>query len=297
MLRTLFILTLAALTVSAQERPDDSVVKVRTELVNVLVSVTDQKGNLVHGLTKNDFEVLENGIRQEINLFGQSATVPLRMAMLFDLSLSVRPRLKFQKEAAERFFSSVLRPVDSAALFGFNHDVTIEQDFTSDRKQLISALRGLKSSGGTALYDAIFLASERLERGPGRRVIVILSDGLNMISRTTLESALRMAEKADATIYAIYTVNRLSEEPGVVSGEKLLQQICERTGGQVFFPENSYALDGVFEQLSQVLRAQYALSFYSSSEQNDGSYRRLEVQLKRPDLKVRARKGYYAPKD
>lgn len=297
MLKVLMALILVATTALAQEKPDDSVVKVRTELVNVLVSITDQKGSLVQGLTQDDFEILENGVRQEINLFGQSDTVPLRMAVLFDLSLSVKPRLKFQKEAAERFFNSVLRPMDSAALFGFNHDVTIEQDFTSDRKQLIAALKGLKSSGGTALYDAVFLASERLERGSGRRVIVILSDGLNMISRATLEAALRMAEKADAAIYAIYTVNRLPEEPGVVSGEQLLQQICERTGGQVFFAENSYALDSVFEQLSQILRAQYTLSFYSNSEHNDGSYRRLEVQVKRPGLRVRARKGYYAPKD
>lgn len=299
MLRILCLsaLILTSVVASAQDRSDDSVVKVRTELVNVLVSVTDQKGSLVHGLTQDDFEILENGIRQQINLFGHSDTVPLRMAVLFDLSLSVKPRLKFQKEAAARFFNSVLRPTDSAALFGFNHDVTIEQDFTSDKKQLISALKGLKSSGGTALYDAVFLASERLERGSGRRVIVILSDGLNMISRTTLEAALRMAEKADVAIYAIYTVNRLPEEPGVVSGEKLLQQICERTGGQLFFPENNYILDSVFEQLSQILRAQYTLSFYSNSEQNDGSYRKLEILLKRPDLKVRARKGYYAPKD
>ncbi|MCS6885328.1 MAG: VWA domain-containing protein [Acidobacteriota bacterium] len=298
MIRLALVLLLVSVSVIAQDEVEERILRVRTQLVNVLVSVVDQRGNLVKGLTRDDFEILEDGVRQEINLFGHSDTVPLRMAVLIDLSLSVKPRLKFQKEAAEKFFKSVLRPTDTAALFSFNHDVTLEQDFTSDKKALISALKRLKSGGGTALYDAIYLAAQRLSRSTsGRRVMVILSDGINTVSKTTLDAALRMTERAEAVIYGIYTVNRLPEEPTVVAGENLLKQLCERTGGQVFFPSDSYVLEEVFEQLSQVLRAQYLISFYSNSERNDGSYRRIEVQVKDPTLKVRSRAGYYAPKD
>src|SRR5204863_9732012 len=135
-----------------------------------------------------------------------------QLVVLFDVSSSVKPRLKFEQQAAVKFFRSVLRPVDRAALFAFNHDVTIEQDFTSDTESLASAARDLKAKGGTALYDAIYLAAEKLEKGPGRHVIVIISDGSNTISRTTLETALRMAERSDAAIYGIYTATRLSSE-------------------------------------------------------------------------------------
>lgn len=275
---------------------EDSVIKIKTSLISVLVSVTDQKGNLANNLLKDDFEILENGVPQEIQTFGREDSIPLRLALLFDISLSVKPRLKFQQQAATKFFKAVLRPVDKAALFSFSHDVIVEQDFTSDTNQLATATKELKAKGGTALYDAIYLASERLSKGTGRRVIVILSDGVNMISRTNLETSLRMAEKADAAIYAIYTVERLPVETGAVSGEDELKKICERTGGEVFFPKDTLDLDEVFKQLSAVLRAQYALSYTSNNEQYDGSYRKLDVKVKNPELKVRARKGYYAPK-
>jgi Ca-activated chloride channel homolog len=277
---------------------EDSVVKVRTELITVLVSVTDPRGSLINTLNKDDFEVLENGVPQEISLFGRE-NLPLHLVLLFDTSSSVKPRLKFEQQAAAKFFKDVLRPIDRAALYSFNHDVTVEQDFTSDLNALTSATRNLKAKGGTALYDAIYIAGERLEKGPGRHVIVIISDGSNTISRTTLETALRMAERADAAIYGIYTATRLDEDlgPGYVHGDQELQKICERTGGDVFFPKDLNDLDGVFSQLTSVLRAQYALSYYSKNEGHDGTYRSLKVNIKNPDLKVRTRKGYYAPKD
>lgn len=279
---------------------DDSVVKVKTELVTVLVSVTDQKGNLVNNLSKDDFELLENTIPQEIFTVARENTAPLRLIVLFDTSVSVKPKIKFQQQAATKFFKSVLRPVDRAALLSFNHDVRIEQDFTSDVEALLKASRSLKAKGGTALYDAIYLAAQQLEKVAGRRVIVIISDGSNVISKTTLETALRLTERADAVIYGIYTATKLDEE-GATLGDKELEKICERTGGEVFFPKDINDLDDSFSRLAAVVRAQYVLTFYPANEQNNEqtsvNYRALKVNVKNPDLKVRARKGYYASKD
>ncbi|MBK7994160.1 MAG: VWA domain-containing protein [Blastocatellia bacterium] len=279
---------------------DDSVVKVKTELVTVLVSVTDQKGNLVNNLAKDDFELLENTIPQEIFTVARENTAPLRLIVLFDTSVSVKPKIKFQQQAATKFFKSVLRPVDRAALLSFNHDVRIEQDFTSDVEALLKASRSLKAKGGTALYDAIYLAAQQLEKVSGRRVIVVISDGSNVISKTTLETALRLTERADAVIYGIYTATKLDEE-GATLGDKELEKICERTGGEVFFPKDINDLDDSFARLAAVVRAQYVLTFYPANEQNNEqttvNYRALKVNVKNPDLKVRARKGYYASKD
>jgi len=279
---------------------DDSVVKVKTELVTVLVSVTDQKGNLVNNLSKDDFELLENTIPQEIFTVARENTAPLRLIVLFDTSVSVKPKIKFQQQAATKFFKSVLRPVDRAALLSFNHDVRIEQDFTSDVEALLKASRSLKAKGGTALYDAIYLAAQQLEKVSGRRVIVVISDGSNVISKTTLETALRLTERADAVIYGIYTATKLDEE-GATLGDKELEKICERTGGEVFFPKDINDLDDSFSRLAAVVRAQYVLTFYPANEQNNEqttvNYRALKVNVKNPDLKVRARKGYYASKD
>lgn len=275
---------------------DENTIKVRTDLTTLLVSVTDQKGNLVNTLTKDDFELSENGIVQEISLFGREDSQPLNLIVLFDTSISVKPKLKFQQQAATKFFKSVLRPIDKAALFNFNHDVMVAQDFTADTEALANAVKSLKAKGGTALYDAIYLAGERLQKGKGRHVIVIISDGANTISKTTRDKALRMADKADAAIYGIYTATRL-DEPGVYPGDKELEKICDSTGGEVFFPKDINDLDPSFARLTSVLHTQYALSFSSSLEQYDGTYRNLKIKVKNPDLKVRTRTGYYAPKD
>ncbi|KAF0249308.1 MAG: uncharacterized protein FD167_1292 [bacterium] len=274
---------------------DDNVVRIKTELVTVLVSVTDQKGNLISNLSKDDFELSENNIPQEVFAVAKENTAPLRLVVLFDTSVSVKPKIKFQQQAATKFFKSVLRPVDQASLLSFNHDVVIEKGFTSDTEALADAARSLKAKGGTALYDAIYLASQQLEKVSGRRVIVIISDGANVISRTTLDTALKITERADVVIYGIYTATRL-EEFGVVAGDKELEKICERTGGEVFFPNDINDLDESFNRLAAVVRAQYALTFYPSNEQN-GNYRALKVNVKNPGLKVKARKGYYASQD
>jgi Ca-activated chloride channel homolog len=245
---------------SAQE---ESIIKIRADLITVLTSVTDPRGQPINTLGKDDFELQENGVAQEIVTFGRENSLPLHLVLLFDISISVKPRLKFEQQAAAKFFKTVLRPVDQAALFSFNHDVSVEQNFTSDAEALANAARSLKAKGGTALFDAIYLAAERLEKAPGRHVIVILSDGSNTISRVTMEAALRMAERADAVIYGVYTAQRLPEEETsmrFIEGDKELQKICERTGGEVFFPRNINELEEEFNQLAAILRAQYAIT-------------------------------------
>ncbi|MEW6729859.1 MAG: VWA domain-containing protein [Acidobacteriota bacterium] len=300
----LILLFLLFAVMAVAQRPtstpqEESIIKIRADLITVLVSVTDQRGQLINSLGKDDFELIENSTTQEIVTFGRENSLPLQLVLLFDVSSSVKPRLKFEQQAATKFFKDILRPIDRAALLSFSHDVMVEQDFTSNVEALVNATRSLKAKGGTALYDAIYLAAQRLEKGPGRHVIVIISDGANTISKTTLESALRMTERADAAIYGIYTATRLLDErdPYVIHGDQELQQICERTGGEVFFPNNINDLNDIFAQLAAVLRAQYALSYYSKNDQRDGTYRTLKINVKDANLKVRTRKGYYAPKD
>jgi Ca-activated chloride channel family protein len=275
---------------------EDNVVKVKTELVTVLASVTDQKGNVVNTLTKDDFELMDNNIPQEVVTLARENTAPLRLVVLFDTSSSVKPKLKFQQQAATKFFKSVLRPTDQAALMSFNQDVMVEQNFTSDTEVLLNATRSLKAKGTTALYDAIYLASKQLEKTQGRHVIVIISDGANIVSRTTLETALKTAEKVDAVIYGIYTAVRL-DEFGATAGDKELEKICDRTGGEVFFPKEVNDLDESFARLTSILRAQYVLTFYPNTEEREGGYRLIKVNVKDPNLKIRARRGYYAAKD
>jgi Ca-activated chloride channel family protein len=270
-------------------------VVVRADYVTVLTSVNTATGLPVTDLSDEDFELYEDGQLQTISRVGRQADQPLQLALLLDISASVRNRLRFEQEAALDFFRQVLRPQDRAAFYAFNHDVYLRQDLTSSLVALEGAVRGLEARGATALYDAIFIAARRLEREPGRRVIIVVSDGQNTVSRVTRERALEAVNRTDAVVFGICPVIRTEYDDFLPPPDNEFELFCRQTGGRVFMVTSLAELTSGFAQLEAELRAQYVLNYYSSNEARDGKFRRIEVRVKRPGVIVRARRGYYAP--
>jgi Ca-activated chloride channel family protein len=230
------------------------------------------------------------------------------MVLLFDTSLSIAPQLDFERRAAGRFLERIMRPQDKAALFSFSTDVGVLQDFTNRVPLLVNAMKQLKSTGATSLYDAIYLAAGYLKPAAGRHVIVIISDGGDTTSKKDLKQALAEAQMADTVIYAVFTGDkRASENLRDLAAERALAALTSETGGEAYYPiargENGEGeerslteLNQVFGRLADQIRTQYVLGFYSTNDARDGAFRKLQVRLKKPGVTVRARLGYYASK-
>ena len=268
--------------------------------VNILFTVTDKKGRFVTDLTKEDFQVFEGKKPQTIQEFTAESDLPLRLAVLVDTSNSIRSEFRFEQEAAVRFMQSVLRPkTDRMMLVSFDSAAELVSDLTSDMKALEKGIKGMHPGGGTALYDAIYFASkEKLmmdqPRDKFRRAMIVISDGDDTASRTTRDQALEMAQKADVVIYAISTNTKRDDQ----DGDKILRYFTDETGGQAFFPFKVEDLDQNFENIANELRHQYNAFYRPEPLKADGLYHQVQVKVKtRKDLIVKARKGYYAPKD
>jgi len=282
----------------AQPRLSDQTYRVSVDLINIFCSVWDKEtSSFVTNLTKDNFAVYEDNNKQEILNFSREINLPLTIALLIDTSQSVAPKLKFEQEASTNFFHSVLQEKDRAMLLEFDSGVTLVQDFTNDINKLAKQIKTLRAAGGTALYDAIYLAcDEKLIREMGRKTIVILSDGEDMSSKYTFEQALEMALKAEATIFAI-SVNRggFYGVGNTKNGDMVMQQFADETGGKVFMPFKVEELESAFQQISRELRSQYNIGYLSNNTQRDGTYRKVDVKVAEKGLKARFRKGYYAP--
>lgn len=281
-------------------RISDQTYRVSVDLINIFCSVWDRKtSNFITNLTRDDFTIFEDNRRQEIVNFNRESNLPLTIALLIDTSQSVAPKLKFEQDAATSFFHSILRDKDRATLIEFDSGVSMIQDFTNDPNRLAKQIRTLKAAGGTALYDALYLTcDEKLIRETGRKSIVILSDGEDTASRETFEEALEMAVRAEAIVYTIST-NRggfFGVETSSKEGDRMLKKLAEETGGRTFAPFKVEELEDSFRQISQELRSQYNIGYFSSNASRDGSYRKIEVRVAEKDTKVSFRKGYYAPK-
>ncbi len=286
---------------AARELPskyDDQTYRVSVDLINVFCSAWDKNTNsFVTNLTREDFAILEDNQKQEIKNFSREMNLPLTLGLLIDTSQSVAPKLKFEQEASTSFFQSVLRDRDRAMLLEFDSGVTLVQDFTNDPNKLAKQIKTLKAAGGTALYDAIYLAcDEKLIRETGRKAIIIISDGEDQSSKSNFEQAMEMALKAEATIFSI-SVNRggFFGVGSTRNGDHILKQLAEETGGRSFFPFKVEELDDAFRQINQELRSQYNIGYLSSNTKRDGSYRKIEVKIAEKGLRLSYRKGYYAP--
>jgi Ca-activated chloride channel homolog len=286
---------------AAASKPDDEidvsdVVRINSNLVTVPASVLDAQGKAVINLKLEDFELRVDGQPKPITELG-FADSPVRMAVLFDNSSSLVAAREFEKQAAIRFFRSVLRPVDQAMIYSVSTVPTLEYPLTSDVQTLVRTIDHFpKPEGATALFDAIVQAAAYLKpHQEGRRVIVIVSDGADTISDVDFETTLRRAQAADCQIYAVQTGQIENANLHDLAAERRLQEFTSQTGGAVYVPRGSHDLDAAFAQIAADLAQQYVLSYYPEEEQRDGRFRTISVRVTtRPNLRVRARKGYYA---
>jgi len=280
---------------------DESVLTIRKRVdeVNVLFIATDRHGKFVRNLNQNDFSFYDDHKPvQSILNFRRETDLPIEMGLLVDASGSVQSRFGFEKEAAIGFLQHIIRPgYDKAFIVGFNKQSKLTQDFTDNVGLLSAGVQRLTDGGGTALYDAIYKAcKEKLlhDRSdhPVRRAIIILSDGEDNQSGYTRGQAIEMAQRAEVLIYAIST-----DDSGLIlRGDKVLEDLASATGGRAFFPFKMKDITHSFAAIEDELRSQYAVSYKPSDFDADGRYRAIEITALKKDLQVRARRGYYAPR-
>ena len=286
----------------AGDQADDTltVIRKRVDEVNVVFTVTDKRDHFVKDLTQNDFRVIDdNKPALSIQSFSRQTNLPLRVGLLIDSSNSVRDRFKFEQEAAIEFLSQIVRPkYDKAFVIGFDTTPEVTQDFTDDNEKLSHGVRMLRAGGGTAMYDAIYYACRDklmgVDKGQiaSRRAIILLSDGEDNQSRVSREETVQMAQRAEVIIYAIST-----NTSGIkLRGDKVLEYLAEQTGGKAFFPFKIEDVANAFTEISEELRSQYAISYKPADFMPDGKYRKIEILAENKKYHVRARKGYYAPR-
>lgn len=290
--------------------PED-VDALKTFEVRLPVTVTRKKNELVAGLMKGDFIVLEDGVPQEVTFFSDEKTnPPVFVGVLMDTSPSTAGKLGFSKEAAKNFIYTVLRlRKDKAAFMTFDHEVNLIQDFTDKTDLLDKAVDRVKKVGSqTSLYDAVWqFSDEKLRNVPGRRVIVVITDGDDTFSRADLRDAIDVAQRTETTIFGISTkAGFLGTVPGVDAGtvkdrgDKYLTQLCEDTGGQAFFTGSMLELERAFKRISEELRTQYLITYRPANQNYDGRERKIEVRFsndKGEDLKIRTKTSYRAIRD
>jgi len=284
------------------EPQDEKPIKLRAELVTVVTSVTDPAGNQVNDLTQKDFALFEDNAPQDIAGLYREGQLPLRLIFLFDTSSSIKHRFDFEQRAAARFFRQVVQPGDKGAIMSVASDPKLEIGFTESEDQLVSTLALLKPQGATALYDALIAAARYLRPSEGRHVMVVLSDGTDTVSSSTLAQALAEIQKSDAVVYGVHSTGVApSANVQDLAGEFVLKAMCEDTGGRAFFPpiyedqkRESRDLDEIYKRLAAEVRAQFVLTYYSKNEPKQGLFRTIRVEVKRPGLQVRARRGYYS---
>ena len=311
----LFALPLLTLALLAQ----DSVIKVDVDLVNILCTVRTKNGGLVGNLQKTDFTVFEDGKQQEIKYFTRETDLPLTIGLFVDTSLSQDRLIDTERRAASEFFRKVLRPKDMAFLMQFGAEAELLQDSTNSVSLLQRGLSQLRLSApvgglhpgpvptasrqaGTILFDAVYLAAdEKLKREVGRKAIVIITDGVDTGSRMSKEKAIEYAQKADAIIYSIeyedpraYGGGFGSISIGGGGGGGVLKRLSEETGGRAFRVDRKNSLDDIFREIQEEMRSQYSIGYAAANSKRDGSFRKIEIRMGNKDLKVQARKGYYA---
>jgi len=289
----------AAQTQSTTE--PEGTLRVDVKLVNVFVTVTDARGAPVAGLQKENFVVQEDGREQTISVFDKESALPLSIALAIDTCLSTRHDLPLEQASAKRFAHAILRPVDALSVFSFSESVLQSPfGYTADLKRIDEGIDHVRLGAATALFDAVYLASRSLDRRQGRKVMVLITDGGDTISRIDYKGAARAAEEAEALVYSIIVVpieNSAGRETG---GEHALIQLSEDTGGKYYYATSMAQLDDAFRQISDELRTQYLLAYYPSQRLSNSQFRRIQVGVTGPPdapaYHVRHRSGYYTTK-
>ncbi len=287
---------------------------VKTFEVRLPVTVVDKKKNknLITGLKRGDFAVFENGVQQDVTFFtDEKNNPPVYVGVLMDTSPSTAGKMSFSKRAAKDFIYTVTRlRKDKAAFMTFDNEINLRQDFTDKLDLLDNAVEKVKKVGSqTALYDAVWqFSDEKLRNAPGRRVIVLITDGDDTFSRADLNDAIDIAQRTETTVFAISTkAGFLGSVPGVDAGtvkdagDKYLTQLCEQTGGSAFFSGDMLTLEKSFTKISEELRSQYIITYRPTNQNYDGKDRKVEVRFvgkdKTDQYKIRTKTSYRAVKD
>lgn len=299
-------------------------IKVNVDLVNIFFSVHAKKGGaLIPNLTRQDFKIYEDGKEQKIERFSRETDLPLTLGLLIDVSYSQNRLIDIEREAASQFFSTVIRPKDEAFLISFGHETTLLQDYTNSPRRLTAAMRNLEGDGpggvmgpgpipntgpvpqvgapkGTLLYDAVYLASnDKLKGQPGRKALILITDGNDEGSFYKLDDAIEAAQRADTIIYSIDYVDRgFYMQAGYIGGggggASDLKKMSEETGGRMFTVNRKHPLNEIFKEIEDEMRSQYSIGYESANQKRDGTFRRIKIVADNSDDRVQARSGYYA---
>ena len=284
-------------------------IRVEVNLVNLFATVRDKHKAIITGLSKDDFQVFEDGQPQEITNFSVEANLPITLGLLIDTSGSETYMLSGEKEAASRFLGRVMRKGDLAMVMSFDLDVDLLADFTDDRSKLDRAINRAvinapgsspiiaqgpfptSGSGGTNFYDAVYLAAhDKLADEAGRKAIVVLSDCEDTGSKLRLQDAIESAQRTDSVVH-ILLVAADGGDQGVA------RKLTDETGGRMIVVRSEKNLEQAFDQLSEELRSQYTIGYVPTNKARDGAYRKIKVEMKNKDYSALARRGYYAPRD
>jgi len=290
--------------------------QVNTELVSVFITVRNKEHGIVNDLKQDDFRVFEDGQEQKVAFFSKDVNMPISLGILIDTSGSQTDVLGAEQDAASRFVHEVLRKKDEAMLLSFDLDIDLLADFTEDPSVLEAAIRRTVinapaagaggttgtvpsgQNGGTDLYDAIYLAAhDKLASEAGRKAIIVLTDAEDTGSKLNLNDCIEAAQRADTVVHVLL----ISDEGFYMralmgySGAMVARKMADQTGGRVIEVHNTKSLEKAFDELSEELRLQYVVGYYPTNIKRDGGFRKLRVEIKRPDLKILARRGYYAP--
>jgi Ca-activated chloride channel homolog len=282
---------------SSTNDADSKVFKVTANEVSLIFTVTDGHGRYIPNLTQNDFALLDDQkAPARVNSFHQQINLPLRVGVVIDASTSIHSRFQFEQQSAIEFLLQVLKSkADRAFVMGFDVTPNVTQDWTADMDALEQGVNKLRPGGGTALFDAVYTACrDKLltERGPEpvRKAMILISDGDDNQSRVYLSEAIKECERAETIIYAISTNWTPSRGPG----DKVLTQLAEETGGEVFFPPSVEEMATSFESIATELRSQYALNYTPADFKYDGAFRTIYLYCYDRRYKVHAKKGYFA---
>ncbi len=279
-----------------QKSGEPPTISVNVRLVNVFVNVTDSSGAPVPGLNKDDFLLSENGHPQKIAVFERQSELPLNIVLAIDASGSVAKDFPLEEQAAHRFVRAMLRPVDRFDVMEFADNVREVVGFTNSLSRIDRGLSSIRVGSATALYSAIYLASQSLAPYSGRKVLVLISDGGNTAKGTTYDMALEQAVRGEAIVYSIIDVPIYASAGRDLAGEHAMITLSQETGGKYYYADAS-SLDRTFQQVSQDLRTQYLLGYYPKDNSDNKEFRTISVHLRNPpagtNYTVRHRTGYY----
>lgn len=299
--RRAFRLVLAAsLAVSAGLAAQQPSFRAGVEIVSLTATVTDPAGRYLTGLADRDFEVYEDGVRQDVAYFNQT-NLPIALSLLLDTSSSMEGRIATAQEAAAGF-ARRLRPEDLGGLIDFDTRVQVAQPFTAEIARLEDAIRKTTAGGSTSLYNAIYIALKELKKVRARteldlrrQAVVVLSDGEDTSSLVSYEEVLDLAKRSDTSIYTIALRDPAEAgSKGFNEAEFVLRDLAQQTGARSFFPERVDDLAGVYDRIAEELASQYVLGYVSKNNKRDGAWRRIVVRVARPDATARTKQGYFA---